>query len=291
MIDTERRDWIVGFGAARRYQEREGDLLVPYSHTEAGYPLGRWISQQRREYGAKKMPGARARRLEGIGMVWDAGDHTWQENLAAARVYYEMHGTLAAPRSATALDRPIGQWLSNLRRPGALDDHPGRAVALAAIDPDWRPDWPTEWQRSYARVRDCVAGGATLAELPPGVTAHGEDVGAWLEMQRQHVVWHGLSDGQRERLAALGVEPLPEPVEIPAVEAAPEALSGAFGRGVRALRQYRDREGAVTVSRAHVETLDGGTEVKLGVWLANTKARRAKLSPEQVAALAALELV
>ena len=56
------------------------------------------------------------------------------------------------------------------------------------------------------------------------------------------------------------------------------------------LRQYRDREGSATVPRGHVETLDDGTEVRLGVWLSNTKARRAKLAPEQLAALGELGL-
>ncbi|MFF7146162.1 helicase associated domain-containing protein [Streptomyces nodosus] len=46
-------------------------------------------------------------------------------------VYYEEHWTLCAPRSASALDKPVGQWLSNLRRPGALDDHPGWQGATA----------------------------------------------------------------------------------------------------------------------------------------------------------------
>ncbi|MFE2490100.1 helicase associated domain-containing protein [Streptomyces mirabilis] len=44
--------------------------------------------------------------------------------MEAARAYYQEHWTLCAPRSATALDRPVGQWLSNLRRAGALEGHP-----------------------------------------------------------------------------------------------------------------------------------------------------------------------
>ncbi|WP_381789525.1 helicase associated domain-containing protein [Streptomyces niveus] len=47
-------------------------------------------------------------------------DARFQENPAAARVYHQKHWTLCAPRSAAALDKPVGQWLSNLRRPGAL---------------------------------------------------------------------------------------------------------------------------------------------------------------------------
>ncbi|MFB9573507.1 helicase associated domain-containing protein [Streptomyces yanii] len=38
---TQRQDWTRGYNAARRYQEREGHLDVPYEHTEGAYPLGR----------------------------------------------------------------------------------------------------------------------------------------------------------------------------------------------------------------------------------------------------------
>ncbi|MFD8740981.1 helicase associated domain-containing protein, partial [Streptomyces sp. NPDC059618] len=85
------------------------------------------------------MSGQRARRLEQLGMVWSPADERFQENLEAARAYYEQHWTLCAPRTAVALGKPLGTWLANLRRPGALEGHPERAAALAEIDPDWNP--------------------------------------------------------------------------------------------------------------------------------------------------------
>ncbi|MFB7668955.1 helicase associated domain-containing protein [Kitasatospora sp. NPDC056138] len=215
--------------------------------------------------------------------------------MAACREYFEHHGTLAAPRTATALDKPVGQWLSNQRRPGVLAERPDRVEALSEIDPDRNPDWPLDWQRHYAAVADCLDGGAQLADLLPGVTIHGHDVGRWLERQRQHIVWQGLLEEQQGRLAALGVEPLAAPAE----EVAPKKKAGAgkpsaFDRGVAALRQYRERTDSVTVGRGHVEEIEdgeGGTvEVKLGVWISNAKSRRAKLTEEQLAALAGLGL-
>ncbi|MEV5880614.1 helicase [Streptomyces sp. NPDC052101] len=59
----------------------------------------------------------------------------------------------------------------------------------------------------------------------------------------------------------------------------------------RVLTQYRERTGSLgTVSRSHIETLPDGSEVKLGVFLSNTKTRRAKLSNEQLERLAGLGL-
>ncbi|MFG2525764.1 helicase associated domain-containing protein [Streptomyces sp. NPDC048527] len=175
------------------------------------------------------MNGLRAKRLEKLGMVWSLSDERFQENLAAARVYFEQHWTLCAPRSAAVLDRPVGQWLSNLRRPGALADHPKWEEALREIDEDWNPAWPAEWQRHYAAVREMLVEESVLAYVEPGVTVHGMDIGKWLQKQRQNTVGTGLMDGQRECLEQLGVVPLPPEREAPAKP--PKAASGAFERG------------------------------------------------------------
>lgn len=290
VIDTERQDWARGWAKLKAYVAREGNARVPYGHREGATPLGQWVAEQRRAYGAGQMSGQRARRLEKLGMVWSVADERFQENLEAARAYYEMHWTLCAPRSATALDKPVGQWLSNLRRPGALDGRPEWETALKEIDPDWNPAWPTDWQRHYAALRELLRG-EDQADVLPGVTVHGMDVGRFVQRNRQHTVWTGLMDGQRERLEQLGITPLPPEQETPAK--AGKSGSGAFERGVAALAQYKTRTGSLTVPRAHVETIvvDGQAHaVKLGVFLSNSKSRRAKLTPDKLQQLAALGL-
>ncbi|MEU3749037.1 MULTISPECIES: hypothetical protein [Streptomyces] len=121
--------------------------------------------------------GSRAGRLERLGMVWSVTDERFQENLEAAKVYDEEYWTLCAPRSAAMLDRPVGQWLANLRRPGALDGKPEWRAVLREVDEDWNPSWPPEWQRHYAVVREMHAEEAILAYVEPGVTVHGKDIG------------------------------------------------------------------------------------------------------------------
>ncbi|MFJ8563213.1 Helicase associated domain protein [Streptomyces sp. NPDC093514] len=288
VIDVEKQDWWRGYSALKTFTQRELHARVPYDHKEGAYPLGRWVAEQRRAYGAGQMTGKRAARLEALGMVWDAADAAFEENLAAARVYYEQHWTLCCPRTATALDRPLGQWISNLRRPGALAGHPEREAALAAIDPDWNPAWAPDWQRHYAAVRQMLTEETGLTDVEPGVTMHGMDVGKWLQRQRQHAVWAGLMEGQRERLERLGIAPLPPEQETPAK--ARKGGTGAFERGVAALAQYKTRTGTLTVPRGHIERLPDGTEVKLGVFLSNTKTRRSKLTPDKLQALADLGL-
>lgn len=288
VIDTERQDWARGWASLKAFAERELHARVPYGHREGAFPLGQWIAEQRRAYGAGQMTGARAGRLEKLGMVWNPADERFQENLEAARAYFAEHWTLCAPRSATMLDRPVGQWLSNLRRPGALEDRPEWRTALQAVDEHWDPAWPAEWQRHYAALRELLTDEEDHSDVLPGFTVHGMDVGKWLAKQRQHAVWAGLMDGQRELLEAVGVAPLPPEQAEPAKTR--KAAVSAFEKGVAALAQYKDREGSVKVPRAHVEALPDGSEVKLGVFLSNSKSRRDKLTADKLTVLAGLGL-
>lgn len=304
VIDTERHDWTRGYWAARQWAGREGHLRVPLAASEGVYPLGRWIRRQRAAYASGQMDGRRAARLERLGMIWSPADAEWADNLAAAALYMARYGTLAAPRSAVVAEvggeperaaegpqeapgRPVGQWLTNCRRPGAVT--PERAAQLAAIDPDWAPAWPVDWQRHYAAVRGLVDAGTGVGDIGPGTTVHGADVGRWLNRQRSG--WAKLSAGQRDRLAALGVEP--ESAVMPAARAS--GRGAAWDRGLRAARQYQAREGHLTVPRSHVEPVrddDDGQEhaVKLGVWLSNQRSRRNALSTERAALLTEIGL-
>ncbi|MEU9165807.1 Helicase associated domain protein [Streptomyces sp. NPDC048424] len=296
VINTERQDWRRGAEAALRYRQREGDLDVPYEHVEpeGAFPLGRWLSDQRRAYRAGTMTGERAAELEEIGIVWDTADHGFATNLAAARAYHSLHGTLAAPRGATILDIAIGQWLTNVRRPGGLGKDPARAqrraAALAAIDPDWNPregGWTVDWQRHYTYLGQILACGARLNDVVPGVTRHGEDIGRWLATQRRG--WNRLNEEQQRRLAELGVTKTPPARKTAAKTATapgPRAGGEAFQKGLEALQQYTAREGALP-GRAHIEHLPDGPH-RVGIWLGNQKARRDRLDQAQLAALAEL---
>ncbi|WP_331727654.1 Helicase associated domain protein [Streptomyces canus] len=293
VIDTERQDWARAWTKLKTYVERVGNARVPYAHREGATPLGQWIAEQRRAHTAGQMTGQRTRRLEQLGMVWSLADERFQENLEAAKAYYEQHWTLCAPRSATMLDRPVGQWLSNLRRAGALEGHPEWKAALEAVDPDWNPVWPADWQRHYAALRELVAdedGQAGETEVLPGFTIHGMDIGKWLAKQRTRSVWEALTDGQRERLEQLGITPPTPALELEAPAKPPTTPVSAFEKGVAALTQYKTREGHLTVPRGHVEALPDGTEVRLGVWTMNQKTRRTKLGDDKLAALATLGL-
>ncbi|MEU9632320.1 Helicase associated domain protein [Streptomyces luteogriseus] len=307
--------WLEGYQALIRWRaenEITGLYAVPYdTETQVGatkdFPLGRWVHQQRKALRAGELEERRKTLLDApeAGMVWEPGEETWETKLAALRSYRRATGHLA-PRQDQVWGEgdamvPVGQHVANLRRKGGLGKDAERAAEraeqLAAVDPDWDCPWPLDWQRHYRVLADLVDADGVLPEIQPGVLMDGDDIGRWLERQKNPGTWAQLSTEQQERLSQLGVQPLEAPSPAPAAKRTakgPSKAEQAFQRGLAALAQWVEREGADRpVPRGHSEqiTVDGEAEpvvVKLGVWNSNTRARWDKLTSEQQAALAAL---
>ncbi|MFJ2897241.1 Helicase associated domain protein [Streptomyces sp. NPDC087218] len=309
--------WLEGYQALLRWRKENeitGLYAVPYDvEVEVGatkaFPLGRWVHQQRKALRAGELEERRKVLLDApeAGMVWEPGEEAWEAKLAALRSYRRATGHLA-PRQDQVWGEgeamvPIGQHMANLRRKGAkngLGKDPERATVRAAqlteIDPDWDCPWPLDWQRHYRVLADLVHADGHLPDIAPGVLFEGDDLGKWLERQKNPGTWAQLSTEQQERLSTLGVQPLEAPSPASAVTPTAKGLSKAqqaFQRGLAALTQWVEREGQRPVPRGHSEEImvDGEAEpvaVKLGVWVSNTKARRDKLSTEQRDALRAL---
>ncbi|MEU2907955.1 Helicase associated domain protein [Streptomyces globisporus] len=292
--------WLTGYNTLRGWVQEHGHAQVPSEATvksgdDGGtYGLGTWVSEQRRAFKAGTLKAWRVDLLNEVGMVWSVGDAGFWKNLGAARSYYAAHSTLACPRNAVWDGVALGQWVSNLRRPGGLGTDPVRAderrKALEAIDPEWNPSgWPVDWQRHYAATRVLLAEEQGGIELLPGVTVNGVDVGTWTTRQTDPAVWDTLSAEQRERLEALGLTRRTE--TTPAAPAGKGGKGSAFERGITALAQFVQREGHLKVPRQHTESvvIDGQEyEVNAGTFLSNHKSRRAKLSTEQRERFAAL---
>ncbi|MGW4049117.1 Helicase associated domain protein [Streptomyces sp. NPDC004721] len=312
--------WLEGYQALLRWRAENqitGLHAVPYDvEVEVGvtkdFPLGRWVHQQRKALRAGELEPRRKELLDlpEAGMVWEPGEEAWENKLAALRSYRHATGHLAPRQNAvwgeganlgTGADLiPVGQHMANLRRKGAkngLGKDPERAAErakqLEAIDPDWNCPWPLDWQRHYRVLADLVDADGHLPDIAPGVLMDGDDLGKWLQRQKQPSTWAQLSTEQQERLSRLGVKPTEAPSPTPAAGHAkgPSKAQQAFQRGLAALTQWVEREGAHRpVPRSHAEKIVVAGEtapvvVKLGVWVSNTRARQGKLTAEQLDAL------
>ena len=307
--------WLEGYQALIRWRaenEIAGVYAVPYDvEVEVGvtkdFPLGRWVHQQRKALRAGELEERRRILLDApeAGMVWEPGEEAWENKLAALRFYRRAMGHLAPRQDAVwgegEVMVPIGQHMANLRRKGGLGKEPERAAVraqqLAAVDEDWNCPWPLDWQRHYRVLADLVDADGVLPAIGPGVVFEGDDLGKWLQRQSQPGTWAQLSTEQQERLTKLGIKATAAPAPAPATTSATEGPSRAqqaFQRGLAALTQWVEREGADRpVPRGHSEQISVHGErepvtVKLGVWASNTRARWGKLTAEQQAVLAAL---
>ncbi|MEU3904031.1 Helicase associated domain protein [Streptomyces goshikiensis] len=310
--------WLEGYQALLRWRKENeitGVHAVPYDvEVEVGvtkdFPLGRWVHQQRKALRAGELEERRKTLLDApeAGMVWEPGEEAWETKLAALRSYRRATGHLAPRQDAVWGEGeamvPIGQHMANLRRKGVKnglgkdeDTATTRAAQLAAIDKDWNCPWPLDWQRHHRVLADLVNADGQLPDIAPGVLWDGDDIGRWLQQQKQPAIWARLRPEQQERLTMLGVEPAQAPAPAPAASRGakgPSKAQQAFQRGLAALAQWVEREGAHRpVPRTHSEEIavEGEAEpvvVKLGVWVSNTKSRRDKLTADQHAALAKL---
>ncbi|CAL9327467.1 hypothetical protein SUDANB120_00001 [Streptomyces sp. enrichment culture] len=309
--------WLEGYQALILWRAENGITglhAVPYDvEVEVGvtknFPLGRWVHQQRKALRAGELEERRKTLLDApeAGMVWEPGEEAWEAKLAVLRSYRRATGHLAPRQDAMWGEDdemvPIGQHMANLRRKGAkngLGKDPDRAAKRAAqltsIDEDWNCPWPLHWQRHYRILADLAPdeSGGQLPAIAPGVTFDGDDIGKWLQQQKQPATWAQLSAEQQKRLTMIGVQPDKAPAPAPAPRhgaKGPSKTQQAFQRGLTALTQWVEREGAHRpVPRAHSEeiTVDGEAEpviVKLGVWISNTKTRHHKLTQDQLDAL------
>ncbi|MFE6872289.1 Helicase associated domain protein [Kitasatospora sp. NPDC057692] len=296
VLTGEGQYWREGISHARAWHQEFGNLEVPYSAMtgkEGKFPLGKWLSDRRVEYAAGDLAPHRVDMLDVLGMVWSVPDARFEAGLDWARTWAREHGgSLAAPARASIGGYPIGTWLSALRAAAQVPD--GQAGALSAhrrrllekIDPWWCPAWPITWQRTYAAARRWwleADGRVDWVQLPEEVVFEGEPLGRWVRAQRAG--WAELDQDQRDLLTALGIEADQELVAAKQAAAAKPKTSRAdrFGAGLAALAAFVEREGHAKVPRTHKEN-----GVSLGTWLNNQKARRDKLTREQLGQLQAL---
>lgn len=302
VLKPEGEFWRRGLQAALAFHGDHGHLRVPYGHTAPdGFPLGVWISNQRRLHRQGSLSAERVGQLDELGMVWSRFTVAFDEGLTAARGWAAGHGHLLAPTEATWENYPVGIWLKNqraaVRRAGdrrtagqETDSVAGglsreRRWALKEIDPAWCPVWPVAWQRCFHLARTHLQAGGALSDQEGVLILQGEDIGRWVRAQRQE--WQVLSTVQQWLLGeVLGIEPLPERRPVPS--AAPRrSRAQKWEANLAAARQYRIREGHLNVPRSHIETVDGA-ELALGVFIANSRARQERLAAERVKELSAL---
>ena len=140
-------NWERNFRSAARYARKYKHLLVPASYVDSdGVRLGVWISNLRaarkNRPDSYQVTPAHIKKLNSIGMVWDARDAKWGTAYQQAKAYYKAHGNLhaAANYKSNETGFCLGDWLRRMREWDITHDPkltPERRAMLDKIGMEW----------------------------------------------------------------------------------------------------------------------------------------------------------
>jgi hypothetical protein len=244
--------WEQGYAALRRYVAREGHARVTESNIEDGFPLGRWVAQQRTRYRSRtrQLAPERARLLEALPKwTWNPSDAIWEESFEALMHFVKREGHARPTRFQEEAGFPLGEWVSAQRAArarGRLSD--ARKVRIEGL-PGWTWDagsdaWEGAWlalakfvkREGHARPKvSHVEGGQPIGRfVSTQRTAHARDK---LDLERVR---------RLERLAGWTWDP----------------TESFWEDAYSALSEFVAREGHARVPSTHQER-----GLKLGSWV------------------------
>jgi len=261
--------WEVYYMAAKQWYEATGNLKVPKGYvTPSGLTLGSWIQTQRKVHGGKtvgSLSPERIRLLEKIGMIWTVSDYKWDEAISELQKYHDRYGNLdVKARYVTEDGWALGKWVSNLRikvkkygiEQTLTEQQQSQLEALGMI---W--DRHRDNRERYFEAAEKYYQEKGNLDVPVKyITEDGIPLGKWLSNLRHQLAENSrqsaLSDEQRERLRAIGLQEETKPEQ-------------QWNRKYRLAKAYYEEYGNLNVPAAYV--VDG---VRLGRWIANIRAKR-----------------
>ena len=248
--------WESNFAALERFTQREGHCRATKKHKIDGLKLGVWISTQRKTKAT--LSPERIERLNQLGFSWDPYAESWEANFAALERFKRREGHCSAAQKHQEDGLSLGAWL-NTQRTGKEKLSPERIERLNQLGFSWDPhaeNWEANFaalQRYRQREGHCrIAAAHQEGEL---------NLGAWAKRVRAKK--DTLSSEQIERLNQLGLSWDP--------------YADDWEANFAALEHFKQREGHCRPSRDHHE--DG---LNLGGWVALRRARKNRLTPEQI---------
>lgn len=265
--------WETGYRELLDFYEENGHVDVPCRYvTEDGYPLGKfvsnqrtaWRNSQRTEEAGKTVPGGRTltaerkRKLDALGFIWNKSEQGWARYYAAAKAFYEREGHLDVPvKYVTEDGLRLGDWLQAkaVARDSLSED---KIKALEAIGMTWGSRYDAKWEEKYRLAEQYYQEHGDL-EVPKEYRTEGVNLGRWVNALRSARVRPGSShyrlDAERIRqLDRIGMRWAGESWEV----------------RFRLAEQYYREHGNLKVSQAYVTETDDG-RIWLGKWLAEQR--------------------
>ena len=271
-------NWSKHYHAAKQYYKEHGNLEVPSRYVNAdGVSLGRWISSVRRWYNSgahkKYLQNDRVKQLEDIGMIWNAMDNSWKQNLKLAEQYYREHRNLDVPSNYKTKDGThLGSWIGRqkqLRRTNSLSND--QIKKLNSIGMDWMDRVDRIWEKGFLEAKKYYE---TYGDLNVPVKYETDNLfslGTWIQRQRNLYQKNKICDDRIKRLTDIGMK---------------WSLDNWKSR-FNLVKQYYEEHGNINISQK--EVIQG---VWLGKWIVSQKKamEEGKLTNEQIEMLKTLPM-
>ena len=230
--------WEHMFVCAAAFYREHGHLNVPKHYkTPEGYSLGAWLQTQRRVH-CGSVPGTlteeQARRLDGIGMVWDVQqlsylteerirqldelgfiwskvDSQWEMNFQAAQDYYRKHGDLEVPAAYISPDGlKLGVWLQSVRynrkKPGKGKPLTERQIAtLDAIGMNWTGKLNRSFANGMVHAQEYFRANGDLNVTRSCCSPDGFRLGEWVANQRERYRRGSMPEQYKKKMESMGM--------------------------------------------------------------------------------------
>ena len=208
--------WEEGFDHAKQYLEEFGDLRIPVQYVcPDGFLLGGWITKRRLEYSTNVMTEEQIRRLDSLGMVWDVRDAAWEEGIAHAKAYFDANGHLNVQDKYVADDGyKLGKFVRHQRYSRSINRLTEEKIEqLNSVGMVW--DIKTDmWANAYKHAKAYFEEHGNIEKMPKGYrTEDGNNLYAWLYLQRKHYRLGKLSAERIALLEALDIDWKPRSFE------------------------------------------------------------------------------
>jgi hypothetical protein len=247
--DPNCSDWDQFFQLITQFKEREGHCNVPLHHLESGKKLWVWLMVQihyfKKEINFRKRTKdcARKQLLESLGVDWNPRlslyDFAWYFNFVLLMKFKQREGHLKVTYRHVEDGQRLGHWICDNRaqkKAGILDSEKERRLnEIGFIWSTFEVNWNTMF-----RVLTQYKQREGHFRIRRGYVEDGQNLGNWICDHRKKRR-AGILDSEKERrLNEIGF------VWNPIYE-------GKWDTMIRALTQFKRREGHMRVTKGHVE--------------------------------------
>ena len=173
--------WNEAFDYLKMYVEEFGDSKVPLIFKYGDYPLGQWVSRQRKE--KSKLSSEKIKLLKSLPQ-WslDIRQEQWDEGFKYLKCFVKEYGHARIPYNLKYKNYSLGQWVA-VQRKGKNKLSPERIKLLESM-PQWL--WSIfehQWIEGFECLKKYVAEYGH-AKVPDGFKYQGFNLGAWVRNKR-----------------------------------------------------------------------------------------------------------